>query len=762
MEHADVVLIFKKEEKMQLFLSEPTKVIPSFDLLATQRLMYIIHYCTGGAKAAIEGCVLFPESDGFLKTMDILPKEFGRPHDIAQSFIDSILVGGPIAAEDNDALKKLVREMDSCEIALTKMGYIAALNCSTNLKRIVMRLPRHLQREWAKVADNILHEPKEPSIPKLTQFLERNLSAVTNMYGQLAGGANRVFSRGVDDISRRGKLPRSHFNAVASKALIFPVCTALHSLCNCAAFQAKSPEEKLQALRERKLCFSCLKLDHRADKCRAHNHCGVSRCGFLPVRLLGPNGAVLSYALLRDESDSTLLSLEVADRIGLKETAYSTDKLPLMRPTVPSREFLRRWSHLRDTTLPRIASQKVSILIDTNVPDAHRVIKQRVRTSKTPYASLTVFGWVVLGPSGSSGSKTTTINHLNTQQTIESDIIRLFEPEFSDQRPKSDTSMSIEEKRVLSLAKQSISFMNGHCHVRLPWKHRTPEFYEINVYPFGATSSPFCATFSLRQTAYDNCESFDENTFRIVERNYCVDDCLVSVDSAHKALRLVDQLPRFLKRGGFHLHKWVSNNDEVFSHIPVYKRATDLVSLNSLHPDTHKTLGLFKCVKTDSFKFKLTMPGRPVANRGIPSCAVSLYDPLGYVAPLLLHPKYLLQEVCRSKRGWDEEFNQTIQDAWKKWRNDIQIIESLVIPRCVKSKQFVIEHQSLHIFSDASEVGYGAVAYLRCESLQQVHCSLLMGKSRVAPIKSVTLPRLELQAAVLAVRLMCHLLKQLE
>ncbi|KER19887.1 hypothetical protein T265_11451 [Opisthorchis viverrini] len=70
--------------------------------------------------------------------------------------------------------------------------------------------------------------------------------------------------------------------------------------------------------------------------------------------------------------------------------------------------------------------------------------------------------------------------------------------------------------------------------------------------------------------------------------------------------------------------------------------------------------------------------------------------------------------------------------------------------------------KSLHIFSDTSEVGYGAVAYLRCESLRQVHCSFLVGKARVAPLKSVTIPRLGLQAAVLAVRLMRHLVKQLE
>ncbi|GAA49747.1 protein disulfide-isomerase [Clonorchis sinensis] len=198
----------------------------------TQRLMYLIHYCTGEAKAAIEDCVLLPESDGFVKAMDILHKEFGRAHDIAQSFIDSILVGGPIAAEDTDALRKLVREMHSCEIALTQMGYTADLNCSTNLKRIVMRLPRHLQREWAKVADNILYEQKEPSFRQLNQFLERTLSAATNVYGQLASGAYRVSSRGVDDIIRRSKLPRPHVNAVVASNCSFLLIMACTQVSN--------------------------------------------------------------------------------------------------------------------------------------------------------------------------------------------------------------------------------------------------------------------------------------------------------------------------------------------------------------------------------------------------------------------------------------------------------------------------------------------------------------------------------------------------
>ncbi|GAA47330.1 hypothetical protein CLF_100228 [Clonorchis sinensis] len=127
------------------------------------------------------------------------------------------LVGGPIAAEGIDALRKLLRDVHRCEIALTQLGYIADLNCSINLKRIIKRLPRHLQRQWAK----------------------------------LAIGANRVSSWDVDDINRRRNLPRPRDNAVASKALSPPVCTARHFLYDCTTFQAKSPDEKLQTLRER-------------------------------------------------------------------------------------------------------------------------------------------------------------------------------------------------------------------------------------------------------------------------------------------------------------------------------------------------------------------------------------------------------------------------------------------------------------------------------------------------------------------------------
>ena len=90
-----------------------------------------------------------------------------------------------------------------------------------------------------------------------------------------------------------------------------------------------------------------------------------------------------------------------------------------------------------------------------------------------------------------------------------------------------------------------------------------PEVYQLNVHPFGATSSPFCATFALRQTAEDNVHLFDENTLTVVKDNFYVDDCLTSVESVAEAKQLVDELRSLLSLGGFRLCKWVCNNEEV-------------------------------------------------------------------------------------------------------------------------------------------------------------------------------------------------------
>ena len=134
------------------------------------------------------------------------------------------------------------------------------------------------------------------------------------------------------------------------------------------------------------------------------------------------------------------------------------------------------------------------------------------------------------------------------------------------------------------------------------------------------------------------------------------------------------------------------------------------------------------------------------------------------MAPLILLGKQILQDLCRENADWDDPISDQLRPRWEQWRNDLRLLESLKIPRCYKPEEFgdpkVVE---LHHFSDASQAGYGQCSYLRLlNESDQAHCSLAMGKSRVAPLKSVTIPRLELTAAVVSDRVSQWLVHELD
>ena len=95
-----------------------------------------------------------------------------------------------------------------------------------------------------------------------------------------------------------------------------------------------------------------------------------------------------------------------------------------------------------------------------------------------------------------------------------------------------------------------------------------------------------------------------------------------------------------------------------------------------------------------------------------------------------------------------------MQTEWNNWLAALPSLEELSVPRCYKPSGFIPTRIELHCFSDGSQNGYGAVAYLRTTSSSgEVHCSFVLGKSRETSRKPMTIPRLELTAAVVAVRL---------
>ncbi|XP_071959790.1 uncharacterized protein [Antedon mediterranea] len=124
---------------------------------------------------------------------------------------------------------------------------------------------------------------------------------------------------------------------------------------------------------------------------------------------------------------------------------------------------------------------------------------------------------------------------------------------------------------------------------------------------------------------------------------------------------------------------------------------------------------------------------------------------MGLIAPVILPAKILLQEVMRDNKGWDEPIDGKIKKRWQTWLEELKLISNIKIPRCVNFNCAKRPCQ-LHMFADASERGYGIVAFVRCVVDGAITCNNLYSRSRVSPLKRMTIPQLELTAATLAVK----------
>lgn len=191
---------------------------------------------------------------------------------------------------------------------------------------------------------------------------------------------------------------------------------------------------------------------------------------------------------------------------------------------------------------------------------------------------------------------------------------------------------------------------------------------------------------------------------------------------------------------GFHLHKFTSNEEEVIESIPEEDRTKNLdLNTDALPPE--RVLGVEWCIESDTFQYRIALKDRPMTRRGILSSVSSIYDPLGFAAPFLLRAKRILQLLCKEAIDWDDPVPEPMQAQWQRWVRELPLLEKMRIPRCYKPSEMRDSKKGeLHHFSDASTEGYGQCTYLRLKDVNDlVHCSLVLGKARVAPLKPVTI-----------------------
>ena len=269
---------------------------------------------------------------------------------------------------------------------------------------------------------------------------------------------------------------------------------------------------------------------------------------------------------------------------------------------------------------------------------------------------------------------------------------------------------------------------------------------------FGAAPSPFLlnATVQYHLNKEANAIATD------LQQSIYMDNVVSGTNTEAEAFQYYTSSRDMFNKASMNLRQWSSNctslNDQA--------RSDDVYA-----EPTVKVLGLTWNTETDTLTVPLTKLCEEIRNtnttkltkRAALSLSSKLFDPLGFIEPVNVKAKIMMQEAWKGNTNWDENIEDSLKEKWCKWLNELQHMIQLAIPR--QYIQESIDNIQLHIFCDSSQLAYGAVAYIRCETSNGTKCAFLMSKSRVAPIKEQTLPRLELLGALLGAKLSNYLCK---
>ncbi|CAG2222474.1 unnamed protein product [Mytilus edulis] len=466
------------------------------------RLSYLIQYCKDEAKSSIEDCVLLEPTDGYKRARSILYSRYGRSHIIARSYIEKLVYGTQINAQDLDSLSQLSLDMQKCEITLSQLGFISDIDNSDNLRKIVKRLPMHLRVKWVDIAHSITESGREPRFTDLTKFIDQKSRIAVSMYGL-------DLTKERADIKGSSGMRNKPHDYVREKVSTYAT-NNLHTSENV------THEQK---------CICCNgtcswvkpESDNTASpsvNCAATDSSFIRNClGIIPVLVRGGDGnSCQTYALLDDGADKTLCDERLLKKLNLAtrpvtfhmstvsssgstihgqevdlqvrpidgnedvslQKVWSVKKLPISTRSAAENVDIRKLAYLADIDIPKIDANDVMLLIGTDSPEAHIPLEVRSGTGKQPYAIRSRLGWEIRGPI----RNTSTSNVINVHFEESRDVLlqrqleRMWTTDFNDNKSDDKNLMSVEDKQALDIMESSITYEDGHYKLGLPWRDK--------------------------------------------------------------------------------------------------------------------------------------------------------------------------------------------------------------------------------------------------------------------------------------------------
>ncbi|XP_054717285.1 uncharacterized protein LOC129226681 [Uloborus diversus] len=296
---------------------------------------------------------------------------------------------------------------------------------------------------------------------------------------------------------------------------------------------------------------------------------------------------------------------------------------------------------------------------------------------------------------------------------------------------------------------------------QIVWRYNAEDkiqTYRLKTVTYGLASASFLATRCIKQIALDTP---NPKISRILQEDVYMDDLLSGSSNFSDAISICKNIASILQSYGFNLRKWNSNSSKFLEEFPEQCSSETSFEINRDAHVSSKVLGLFWNSTNDTFAFKVNLSlSPPYTKRRILSESARIFDPLGLLAPCVVTIKIFYQKLWLIKGDWDSPIPKFMETEWLKFQASFNEINDITIPRSVTiDSECEIE---LHGFADASSLAYAAVIYCRQTVDGSTTVSLLVAKTKVAPLKQISIPRLELCAAHLLAKLFLTVLNSLK
>lgn len=282
---------------------------------------------------------------------------------------------------------------------------------------------------------------------------------------------------------------------------------------------------------------------------------------------------------------------------------------------------------------------------------------------------------------------------------------------------------------------------------------------ELQTVTYGTNSAPFLSTRCLVELARSNQKMYPLGADALLKQCY-VDDILFGVETITELQDAHQQITRLLSTAGMTLHKRTSNSTAFLKSISMNHSQPNYII--SSENKSSKVLGIQWSPLNDTFT--LTLPVSSIdyniSKREVLSTIAKIFDPVGLINPYVVIAKILMQKIWLSRIGWDDLLNDELMKEWKSFASGISDLNTLTISRNVFTQtRSEVKSIEIHSFSGASERCYGSCIYIRVTYKIGSSCNLICSKSRVAPLKRLTIPRLELAGALLMAQLTDKIMK---